>query len=261
MRSSSFVRGGPPLHFPGQGGVAHQPPAQHEMGHGGKVPGPLPAGLHGEEVAVIAQGQVRVLRRVSKGLLPHRSPVVVGAQAGVDDELTDGIAGKDRQQGGPLLRVGDPDAGFHRHPQVQPAENLVEKGIQLLGTGQKARPFSFGHHGAGGAAHVQVDLLIAKVPEQAGSRDEILRPVGEQLGDHRHAPVVVRVHVGQPPAGEGTVCGGGKEGGIVAVQAREHLVVELAVEPAGDPLQRGQGEPGLMGTGWRHGHLQNMICI
>ena len=238
MEGPEFLwgQGFAPLELPAQGGVVHQPPACHPVGDGGELGGQLPAGLGGEEVPIVTQGEVAVVHGILKSPLTHRPPVKVPAEAGVDDKLPDGVAAENGQQGGPLRRILHPDPGFDGDGQVGSGENVGQEGVQRLGVGQKARPLPLGHHGTRGAAQVQVDLGIPQVLEHPGGGQEGLGLVGQQLGHHRHPLVVVWLEVRQPPPGEGAVGGGGEEGGVVPVQTGKASLVDLTKDPAGDPL-------------------------
>ena len=110
------------------------------------------------------------------------------------------------------------------------------------GVGEKAGPFFLGDDGPGGTAQVEVHLVVAQVLQTPGGADEIIGLVGQQLGDHGHALVVFRQDIVQAPAGERAVGGGGGEGRIIPGQAGKPAVVDPAEEPAGDPLQRGEGQ-------------------
>ena len=179
-----------------------------------------------------------MLYGVREGVHPHRFPIKVRPDPGVDGEFMDGIAVVKVQQGGPLLGRGYPHPGLDGYLDGQVGgEDPVKKVRHLLRQGEKAGTFLLGDHRAGGTAQVQVYLPIPKILEHPGGGQESLRLVGEKLRDHRDALVVLRQHVGEAPAGQGAVHRGGPEGGIIGVHAGKHGKVGRAVHPAGDALQ------------------------
>ena len=111
--------------------------------------------------------------------------------------------------------------------------------VQLLGIGQQARALALGGHGARRTAQVEVDLPIAPGVQLTGGPQEVLRPVGQQLGHHIQPGVVGRVDLVQLLALEGAGGVGGKKGREVFVRRAEQGGVDLPPQITGKPLHGG----------------------
>ena len=144
--------GRPALQLATQSGVADQTAACHETSNRWELADQVPTVLGREQVPVVAQRQAAVCHGVGEGLPPGLSPVEVPAEAGMDDEFTDGIALEQIQQRGPLLQIFHPNPGFDGNIYVQGLENLVQETCQRLRLAEKAGALLFGHHCARGTA-------------------------------------------------------------------------------------------------------------
>ena len=166
--------------------------------------------------------------------------VHVGRNPGVDRQFRHGIAGQQVQNGTEFLRRFDAHTGFDGDFDGALCKNRIQKYFQFRQTAQKSRALTLGRHGAGGTAQIQIDLLVAVVGQNAGSKEKIHRRFGQNLGYHRRIAVVLRQNVPPDPWGDGMLLSGRPERHPIAVHTPEHLIVQIAVRRVGDALHGGK---------------------
>ncbi|MPM71725.1 hypothetical protein SDC9_118695 [bioreactor metagenome] len=222
----------------GQSRVRNDPPAYHHRVHSGKAPGKFRHILLRHQIAVIGHRQAAGGKRVGKRVQMHLSPVKLPTQAGMDDQLLNGIAVENLQKPSKFRRVVVADAGLHRNQQTDALKYLRKKRVQLLRAEEKARTLSLCRHGAGRTAKVQIHLVKAQLPRLLRSPEKVPCPFRHNLGHGGNARVILRSEVPQFLCGQLPFRRGGEKGRKVPVHPAEHLPMGFAEQPCGDSLQR-----------------------
>ena len=140
---------------------------------------------------------------------------------------------------GKLLRFPQPQAGLHRYAHLCGGKNLLQEAVQLRRLPQKARPFSFGRHGAGGTAEIQIDLPVTHLLQLARRPQEVLRAPRQELRHGVQPLVVLRRNLPQIFFCENMVVAGGQKRHEVFVRLFKIAAVGLSVKIAGHALHRG----------------------
>ena len=148
--------------------------------------------LRGEKVPVVADRPGRVFHRKRKGLPIRRALIHALPVSRVDDQLRERIAAIDSQQGREFRRRGQPQARFDRHGNGRPGKDLVQKSVQRRGVSQHARSLVLAHHGARGAAGVEIHFGIAQFGQGLRRGKERRRAVRQDLRHERQALVFLR---------------------------------------------------------------------
>lgn len=225
------------LHLFQQIGSAQDLPADHDRGEVWKV---VLQCLHicgGMNLAVVAQWDMQGLTGCGKGISVGCSGVLLPGEPGMDDELVQGISGKDIQQPGPLVGILHADAGFDGDAHRAATENLVQKSIQLVRYAKETgAPFP-GGDGSRGATQIQVHRVVAVIGKLGGNGQKVLRAVGEDLGDEAETLVVFRQDLVNLPAAQPGI---GKKGCEVFVRAPIAASPGVSKNIGGKPLHGGK---------------------
>ena len=158
----------------------------------------------------------------------------------MDDQLRQGIAPEQRQQGAGLLRLPQAQPGLDGDGAGGGVKHRVQEPLQLLRQPQEAGALALGHHRAGGAAQIQVDLRVTHGRQLPRRPQKVLRPPHQQLGHGSQPPVVLGQNLPQLPFGEAVILGGGDKGDKIAVHAAEPAAMGLPVQGSGEPLHGGE---------------------
>ena len=229
-----------PAQLPGQRRIGDQPPPQHH-GHAG-IPGlQRLAVLRGEEVAVEHQGDAAGEGQV-EAVQMHAALVELAAGAGVDGQLPDGVLFQDIQQGGPFPGRLEADAGLDGDGQRGGGKDGVQKGVQRLRVAQHTGALALAGHGAGGAADVEVHLVILQVGQLSDRPEEELWVAGQQLGDDRYARILGRGDGPEIAGGENVVLRRGDKGDVIRLHPAENAVMHPAVDGVGHALHGGKAK-------------------
>ena len=228
------------LGLPGQGGVARQSPAQHNPLRRRELRLKGLQRRDGIEIPIVAHREGAVRQRPGKigpagGVFIH-----VLLHPGVDNQLRQGIALEQRQQGAELLRLPQTQPGLDGDGAGGGVKDRVQEPLQFLWQPQKAGALALGHHRAGGAAQIQVDLRVTHGRQLPRRPQEVLRPPHQQLGHGGQPPIVLGQNLPQLPFGEAVILGGGDEGDKIAVHAAEPAAMGLPVQGSGESLHRGE---------------------
>ena len=223
-----------------EGGTGHQAPADHYglqpgegVGQSREVPRTDQIPVIADRIAALCQdgGQILPSDGVAVHILLHPE---------MDGELVHRIAVVAIQNGPELLRVPDAQPGLDGDGAGGGVKDRVQEPLQFLWQPQKAGALALGHHRAGGAAQIQVDLRVTHGRQLPRRPQEVLRPPHQQLGHGGQPPIVLGQNLPQLPFGEAVILGGGDEGDKIAVHAAEPAAMGLPVQGSGESLHRGE---------------------
>ncbi len=167
------------------------------------------------------------------------SAVLLRPTAGMQDQPPGRVSVEQLQQGGPFLRAFHAKPGLEGHGNRRFFENSVQKTLQLLRVGQQPRAPVLAHHRAGGAAQIDVDLLVAQRFQLVRRPEKVLAAVGQDLGHGLHTGVILRQNVRLLPMGQ-RLAPGAPKGQKIFVRPIETGVLGAAVQPVRNPLHRGE---------------------
>ena len=167
-------------------------PAAHDAFRSGIAPLELPQRFGGEKITVIAHGELAFPKGVVVPLPMRASAVLLRPAAGMQDQPPGRVSVEQLQQGGPFLRAFHAQPGLEGHGHRRFFENSVQKAFQLLRVGQQPRAPVLAHHRAGGAAQIDVDLLVAQRFQLVRRPEKVLAAVGQDLGHGLHTGVILR---------------------------------------------------------------------
>ena len=119
-------------------------------------------------------------------------------------------------------------------------KHVVQKPIEGFRVCQHPRALALGGDRPGGAAQIEVDLVIAPVADDLRRPEKILRHFGQHLRDGGIAHTVRLRQFPAFPLGKLAVDGGGEEGHIISVNPGEIFVVKTAVNAVRQPLHGGK---------------------
>ena len=143
--------------------------------------------------------------------------------------------GKCSQQTVKFIRPGVADARLDGDGERRPGEDPVQQPLERGHIRQQPRALALGRHRAGGAAEVQVHLVIAHVAERLRRPEEERRILAEKLG---HAEAVFRRKDGKVARGEREILRRADERDEVFGHARKAVAVHPAENRVRYALQR-----------------------
>ena len=153
-------------------------------------------------------------------------------------QFSNGILQIQLQQRPEFLRIVHAQASFDGNRDGRFLKYLVQKRAQLVRMRQESGALSLCGDGAGGAAQVQVHLLIAQLLQLFRCLEKRPRLIGQQLRHQFKAGIILWEHLAQILFCNGrAVGGGGEEGGIVPVHPGEIPVMERTKHVVCDSLQ------------------------
>ena len=156
--------------------VGHQAAPQHHALHLRKSAAKAAVVLGGKNITVVAHRQAAARQCLGKGIPAHGALVVIFPHAGMNGELRGGIAVIQCQQFGKFLGRFHAKACFQADSEGAFGKDLLQKSFQLLPARkrQKACAAPLGHHGAAGAAQIQIHLGVAQPGQRLAGQHKAL---------------------------------------------------------------------------------------
>ena len=158
----------------------------------------------------------------------------------VDGQLPDGVAVENVQQRRKFLRRMHSQPGLYGDGNGTLGKHVVQKPIEGFRVSQHPGTLALGGDRPGGAAQIEVDLVIAPVADDLRRPEKILRHFGQHLWDGGKAHTVRLRQFPAFPLGKLAVDGGGEEGHIISVNLGEIFAVKTAVNAVRQPLHGGK---------------------
>ena len=155
-------------------------------------------------------------------------------------QFADRIPVENFHQPGEFLRRMESQPGFDGDGERRFPENGIEEPVQSVGIQKHPGAFALGGNGAGRAAQIQIDLLVATLSALACGPDEVICHLGQDLGDCFIGNGIGNGKIPLLPVGQRPVDGGGDEGQVIAVHAGEVGVMLFPVDAVGKALHGGE---------------------
>ena len=237
---NGFIRHAAALDNADKSGIADKPATQHYRLHLGETGAYVGAIGGGEYVSVVAQGSFCAVSVFFKLFHPDRQLVEILLHAGMYGQLADGVLVVNFKYGIEFIGGDKPEAGLDGYVHIHNIVYVRQHIVQLTQLAQKPRALTLGGYGAGGAAEVEIDLLVAHCFQLAGSPNEMLRVVSKYLRHGIDTLVALGRYLVHIAGSKKMILSRGDKGHKVLVRAGEVFVMQQAEVAAGDTLKWGK---------------------